>query len=244
MKFIQDYKQRLLVVSLFAIAMAFIESAVVVYLREIYYPNGFDFPLVQIDLYVGLTEILREVATIVLLICIGYMAGSNLVSRFAYFIFSFAIWDIYYYVFLKLILGWPENLLTWDILFLIPVTWVGPVITPIILSFSMIMLGVIILYYQNKNEKAIIKSYSWLILIGGSLLIIFVFCLDYSNYVLAEYSFSELFSMQYSDDFKFYIQSYIPSHFNWFLFILGEIIILMGILSVYFSNKKNKYHPL
>ena len=89
------------IVLLFSIAMGFLESAVVIYLRKIYYPNGFSLPLVAIDKDILLTELLREAATIIMLLTVGIIAGKTKVSRFAYFIFCFGVWDIFYYVFLK-----------------------------------------------------------------------------------------------------------------------------------------------
>ena len=132
---------RLTWVIIFSIAMAFLESAVVVYIREIYYPEGFNFPLKLIDNHIAITELLRELATVIMLIAIAVLAGKNSYERFAYFILSFAIWDIFYYVFLKMILNWPLSFLEWDVLFLLPYTWVGPVIAPIINSILMIILA-------------------------------------------------------------------------------------------------------
>jgi hypothetical protein len=114
--------------------MGYMESSVVVYLRAIMYPDGFGFPLAPFDSHLAVTEIFREVATIIMLLGAGIIAGKTFPERFAWFIYCFAIWDIFYYVFLKALLGWPESFMTWDILFLIPATWVGPVISPIIVS--------------------------------------------------------------------------------------------------------------
>ena len=61
-----------------------------------------------------------------MLLAVAYIAGGNGPQRFGYFLLSFGIWDVFYYVFLKVLIGWPESLLTWDVLFLIPLTWVGP----------------------------------------------------------------------------------------------------------------------
>jgi hypothetical protein len=218
-----------IVVTGFAIAMGFLESAVVVYLREIYYPAGFKFPLAPISPNIAITEILREAATLIMLLGIGYLAGRNFSTRFAWFIYSFAIWDIFYYVFLKLLLNWPESLMTDDILFLIPVTWVGPVITPVIVSFSMILLATIIIYNDDQHIKTRLNVSDWLIFIVGSLILILGFTWDYSNYILEHFSFSEIFSVQNKDALYKTAAQYIPRNFNWFLFILGQSTILYGI---------------
>ena len=114
------YIRTCIIVTILSIAMGFLECAVVIYMREILYPGGFEFPLAAIEGDLALTEILREAATMVMLLAIGLMAGRNRSERFAWFLYSFAVWDIFYYVFLKILIGWPSSLLTWDILFLIP----------------------------------------------------------------------------------------------------------------------------
>lgn len=228
---------KLLWVTVFAIAMAFMESAVVVYLREIYYPEGFEFPLSPIDMHIAVTELLREAATIIMLIMIGVFAGKNFITGFAYFIYAFAIWDIYYYIFLKLILGWPERLLTWDILFLIPVTWVGPVIAPIILSLTMILLAISIIYF-NRIEKRTLNRFEWYFLIVGSVILVFGFCLDYTVFLMEKYQFQDIFQLSGDAEFQAYLASYIPGEFNWTVFILGEILLLIGIGNYMYRNRK------
>ena len=104
----------------FGIAMGFVEAAVVVYLREIIYPEGFCFPLKEIPSNLLFVETAREVATIIMLIAIALLAGRTLDEKISYFLYSFGIWDIFYYIWLKVTLNWPPSLLTKDILFLIP----------------------------------------------------------------------------------------------------------------------------
>ncbi len=84
--------------------MGFLEAAVVVYLRELYYPEGFAFPLKQLAPNVLLIEYLREISTIIMLFSIGYIAGRKFYDRLSFFLLSFGIWDIFYYVWLKLLL--------------------------------------------------------------------------------------------------------------------------------------------
>lgn len=222
-------KRILIIVSAFAIAMGFLESAVVVYIREICYPGGFDFPMVMPSGNIAITELMREAATLVMLICVGLMAGRNVSERFAWFLYSFAVWDIFYYIFLKLLVGWPASLLTWDVLFLIPVTWVGPVIAPVIVSLTMILFAMLILRFSYRSRKAGISAFQWLLLVTGSLVLILSFTWDYSGFVLEHHSFSEIWSLP-GEQLAITISGYIPRKFNWFLFCLGDSIILGGIL--------------
>ena len=94
-----------------AAAMAFLESSVVVYLRVLYYPEGFSFPLKVINQDILVTEVFREAATIIILFTIGLIATKSLIARFAVFIYAFAIWDIFYYIYLICLIGWPISFL-------------------------------------------------------------------------------------------------------------------------------------
>ena len=228
----------LIIISLFSISMGFLESAVVVYMRDILYPGGFDFPLAPIDGHLALTEILREAATMIMLLTVGLLAGRNASERFAWFLYSFAVWDIFYYIFLKLLIGWPASLLTWDILFLIPVTWVGPVIAPVIVALTMIFFALIILQYSYPSRTASISTLQLIMLVTGSVVLIISFTWDYSGFILENNSFSEIWTMPKNSLYEL-ATSYIPRKFNWWLFCLGEGIILAGILNFYRQTHRN-----
>ena len=212
--------------TLFSIAMGYLETAVVVYLRAIYYPNGFDFPLENMNNSIAVTELGREAATIIMLVGIGILSGKNPTQRFALFLYSFAIWDIFYYVFLKVLLNWPESLFTWDILFLIPLPWVGPVICPCIISLSMILLAAILIYFNDKDPSLKINSKEWLLFIGGSLTVIFSFVLDCYKCIHV-----------YKGEVLDAISQYVPQHFDWWIFSLGILMIWSAILLFYFRVK-------
>jgi hypothetical protein len=222
--------RRVVWTSAFAIAMAYLESAVVVYLRKIYYPNGFRFPLVALDVSIAVTEIFREAATVVMLIAIGALVGRSRYEKFAFFLLSFAVWDIFYYVFLWLLLAWPESLMTWDILFLIPVMWVGPVVTPIILSLTMIVLAGGILKIEAAGTFRGIRPSEWALLIVGSVVVIVSFTADYTTFVVQEGGWQSLFSME--DAARSIREQYIPIEFPWWIFVVGEGIIVAGIVKM------------
>jgi hypothetical protein len=153
MKSAKIFTPKIIAILLFGIAFGYIEAAVVIYLRQIYSPEGFNIPFypylfyfgssINIPLYLSLSnylvEILREAATMIVLVTFSYLAGKQFLERLAIFLFTFAVWDIFYYTFLFLIIRWPPSLLTMDILFLIPVPWLTPVIMPI--TASLIMIG-------------------------------------------------------------------------------------------------------
>src|SRR4051812_22501973 len=135
-------RSRWLVVVTYAAAMAWVESAVVYYLRTMidrivpYQPN----PLPILG-GLGMVEMVREAATLLMLFAVGCLAGRTWRARLGYFAVAFGAWDIFYYAFLKVICGWPRSLLDWDILFLLPLPWWGPVLAPVSIALLMILWG-------------------------------------------------------------------------------------------------------
>lgn len=147
-------ERKFIALFLFGVAMAFVEAAAVVYLREVYYPSGF-LAVEIIPLRIYSVEVVREAATIIMLASVAYLSFTNLKHRFFAFLWIFAIWDIFYYVFLKIILNWPESLATSDVLFLLPFPWVAPVWFPLL--FWSIMFIVSSSYF-SRIKKGISKG--------------------------------------------------------------------------------------
>ena len=229
-------KLKIITITIFAIAMGFLESAVVIYMRELLYPGGFNFPLSPIPVHLALTELLRELATLIMLLTIAMVAGRNFSQRFAWFIFSFAIWDIFYYIFLKLMVGWPESLMTWDILFLIPTTWTGPVLAPVLVSLTMILLAMVILFFSDKGLNTRINGKEWAGLIIGSLVLILGFILDYSQHMLTYFSLPDMFRFK-NPEVLHVAMRYIPLRFPWWIFGIGEVVILTS-MAIYWIRMK------
>lgn len=224
--------------TVFSIAMGYMESAVVIYLRKIYYPGGFQFPLVPMETNIAMVELFREAATLIMLLGIGILSASTATLRFACFIFCFAVWDLFYYVFLWVFLGWPASLITWDILFLIPVPWVGPVIAPCIISLTMIVLALSIFYFQRRGLATQLKVNEWGLLCVGSFLVILSFIWDYWKYV-RDLKLSELTNtFSGSQDMFNELINFVPVVFNWPLFLTGEFILLYGIIVFIHRIKK------
>jgi len=170
--------KKYLYVAIFAIAMAYFEAAVVVYLRELYYPEGFSLPLIDIPHRMIVIELFREASTLIMLIVVAALCGKKFWERFGYFIILFGIWDIFYYVWLNVTLGWPASLLEWDVLFLIPYPWIGPVIAPVSISVVMILTGYSItkLYYKGRQFKPTL--FSWVLAIIATCMILLSFMYD------------------------------------------------------------------
>jgi hypothetical protein len=144
-----------LTVVIFAVAMAFMESAVVVYLqRALAITPDQLFPLRRADVVgdLGGIEVGREAATLVMLTAIGRLAGRSWLDRLAWTAVAFGIWDIGYYVWLWVFIGWPHAVGTWDVLFLIPIPWTAPVWAPVAVSLALIGFGLAAAYRTSAGR--------------------------------------------------------------------------------------------
>ena len=170
--------KRWLAVVAYAAGMAWVESAVVYYLRTMvdrivpYQP----YPLPIIG-GLGTVEVVREAATILMLFSVGYLAGRTWRARLGYFAIAFGAWDIFYYAFLKVICGWPTSLLDWDILFLIPLPWWGPVLAPMSIALLMIFWGTLVSGW-NINLKGYAEWKGWALSFFGVCLALYLFMAD------------------------------------------------------------------
>jgi len=200
------------------VAFGYIESAVVVYLREIYYPEGFAFPLVMIQDRIMLTEVLREAATLLIILATVCLAYQRLQSRIAAFVVLFGVWDIFYYLFLKLLLDWPESLVTLDILFLIPAPWVGPIWAPVLVSIGFIYAGTAILM-RNHQSRFLHFGRGFILLELFSALLIII------SFVIPGLSV---------------IEQSLPTHFPWYLFLTGFFIGISVFLYYFYRFKHTK----
>ena len=167
---------------IFGIAFAYIEAAVVVYLRTIFHPEGFTFPLTDFGITPSwkrllLTEIGREAASMVLISTAAWLFGQTLQQRFAYFLAIFAVWDIFYYIWLKILINWPGSIMDWDILFLIPITWAGPLLAPVLTSLTLLIFAVITLYRSCTGSPLEVAPIDWGGFILAGLVVVVSFCI-------------------------------------------------------------------
>ncbi|HEX3681664.1 MAG TPA: hypothetical protein VHU83_03910 [Bryobacteraceae bacterium] len=206
--------------ALFAIAFGYVEAAVVAYLRSIYtplrahfYPGTSSelFPLLSLDQLRTLgpehlarlnIELGRELATLLMLAGVAAAATRNARQWAAAFVMCFGIWDISFYAFLKVLLNWPASLLTWDILFLLPVPWVGPVLAPVLVSVSMIGAGCVVLWREDSESPVQIGAAQWAFIVLGGAIVFAAFIADFRNTAAGGN----------------------PKAFHWWLFAVGEAI--------------------
>jgi hypothetical protein len=204
---------RWIVVVVFAIAMAGVESATVFYLRvlvdrvEPYQPN----PL-PINNALGDVELWREAATLVMLATVGMLAGRTWRRRLGYAALAFGAWDIYYYVFLRLMAPWPQSLMDWDILFLLPLPWWGPVLAPTSIALLMIVWGTMATQRHDDTTEAPAS----LVLAGaGILLALGIFMAD---------------AWRALPGGREAILQALPVTFNWPLFLVALVLMASPIL--------------
>jgi hypothetical protein len=203
-------------VTAFAVAMANVEAMIVVYLRRLYYPGGFAFPLVIIDLSTMSLELIREACTVVMLATFGLAAGRTLAGKFAHFLIGFGLWDIFYYVWLKIILNWPPSLLTWDVLFLIPVPWIGPVLAPVTVACTMVGMGLTLLWLETQGPILPAGRRVWLLQIAAAFVIILSFTLDVVPRL---------------DTAGSRLARWIPTSYRWWMLLLGQAVAISSFIS-------------
>lgn len=206
------------IVVIYAGAMAWVESAVVFYLRsmmdriEPYQPN----PLPAIGGFARV-ELPRELATLIMLFAVGMLAARTWRARFGYVLIAFGVWDIFYYVFLKIICGWPHSLFDWDVLFLLPMPWWGPVLSPVLISLMMILWGTLASQFEQRRSSTLSSWRVWILNFTGVALALYVFMAD--TIAVSHQGLEAIWTM-------------LPEHFNWPLFCMALALMaapLMGI---------------
>lgn len=213
------FLKRALIVSAYAFAMAYLESAVVVYLqRALSMTPATLFPLRDQATLGGLgsIEVGREVATIVMIAAVGWLAGRSLLERLAWASVVFGIWDIGYYFWLWVFIGWPTSLGRTDLLFLLPIPWVAPVAAPMIVSIALIGFGLFAASRINRGEQLILKAKDWLLMSVGGVIVIVSFTLDAGRI----------------------LNGGMPRAFSWPVFVIGMAIAGHGARPVLISKSR------
>jgi hypothetical protein len=209
-------KTRWLTVVTFAVAMAWVESAVVFYLRThidriVPYQN---YPLPVVGGF-GFAELVREFATLVMLLTVGILAGKTWRARIGYSAIAFGVWDVFYYVFLKIMCDWPSSLMDWDILFLIPLPWWGPVLAPVLIAMLMIVWGTLATQSERPPRQILPSVGAWSLNLIGMALALYVFMAD---------------TLQLSAGGLDTIRRFLPTYFNWPLFCVALALMSAPVI--------------
>jgi hypothetical protein len=203
-------RTRWAIVMVFAIAMAWVEAASVFYIRALVdriEPYQADpLPPDAMNGALGTVELWREAATLVMIVTLGVLAGRTWRRRAGYAALAFGAWDIFYYLFLRLISGWPRTLLDWDILFLLPLPWWGPVLAPVSIALVMILWGTL----ATQSDGATDAPWAWALASFGIVLALAVFMIDTGRAL---------------PDGRDAVLQVLPTTFNWPLFWVAVLLI-------------------
>jgi len=165
-------------VALFAFAMAYVEAASVVYLRRIYDITDLIRDVAPYDRALSPVEVGREAATLVMLAAVGWAVGRTWRSRVGFAFFAFGAWDIFYYVWLRMMIGWPTSLLDPDILFLIPLPWWGPVLSPVLIALLAVAGGAAAIVQEDRGRAVRLGVAEWACLALGAAAVLYAFMAD------------------------------------------------------------------
>ncbi len=160
---------------------------------------------------VGGAEVVREFATLVMLGTVSWLAGRTRRSRFGYFLLTFGWWDILYYVFLRVLTGWPRSLLDWDILFLLPLPWWGPVLAPCLIAALMVVFGTLVTQFREEGAAPWPGWPSRIACGLGGALALYVFMAD---------------AIRAAPQGEAALRAMLPTRFHWPLF--GVALLLMA----------------
>jgi hypothetical protein len=214
MKRLREVRARWLLVFVFAVGMAWVEAACVYYLRlivdriEPYQAN----PLPMRG-NLQPVELVREAATLVMLLTVGALAGGTRRVRLGYTAIAFGVWDIFYYLFLRMICGWPRSMFDWDVLFLLPLPWWGPVLAPVCIASLMIAWGTLVSQHPAGDLESPHAITAWRVCWLGIALALYVFMAD---------------SLRARD---------LPTTFNWPLFAVALALMAAPVAEICFAGR-------
>ena len=219
-----QFTKKLLWVGLFAVAFAYLEAAVVVYLRQMYGIHDLLRDIPAFDSMIAFVEVGREFSTLIMLLSVGWAAGRSLQTRLGFAFFAFGLWDIFYYIWLKLFINWPESLLTTDVLFLLPLPWWGPVIGPVLIAVLMVIGGSLAVIADDRGQAVRFSAIKGILLIEGIMVLL--------------YSFMEnsLAALPADVDTLSRLR---PSTFNWPLYLIGLIVAWYMVLRATWPGTQN-----
>jgi hypothetical protein len=205
-----------LLVVTFAAAMAWVEAACVYYLRalvdRVYPYQANPLPIRGVLIPV---ELVREAATLIMLLAVGMAAARSWLKRLAYTAIAFGVWDILYYVFLRIMSDWPTSLLDWDILFLLPLPWWGPVLAPVCIASLMIAWGTLVTQFPRGTLRSPAPFAPWGLNMLGIMLALYVFMAD------------SLHLLHRGLDAT---RQVLPTQFNWPLFCVALALMAMPVV--------------
>jgi hypothetical protein len=207
------FRSTAFIVVIFAVSMAYLESAVVVYLQRALSVTPQDlFPLRGPETVGDLAaiEVGRELATLAMLAAVGWLAGRQPLERLAWTAIAFGVWDIAYYGWLWVFVGWPSAPGTWDVLFLIPIPWAGPVWAPVAVSAALIGFGLVAAREMSRGRPVLVGPRDVALALTGGVFVIASFVADAPRLM----------------------DGGLPGWYPWPLFLVGMVLAVIASMSV------------
>lgn len=201
-------------VAVYAVAMAYLEAACVVYLRRIYGISDLVRDVAPYDSTITPIELGREAATLVMILAVALAAGRSRKARLGMACFTFGTWDIFYYVWLRLLIDWPASLLAPDILFLIPLPWWGPVLAPVLVALLSVAGGTLAVVHDDRKRPMRLGAAGWITLLAGTLAVLYSFMADALRALPAD---AEALSRLR------------PTAFGWPVFLAGYVAMICAV---------------
>jgi hypothetical protein len=153
-------------------------------------------------------EVGRELSTILLVTLMAWAVSRTVAQGFASFSLAFGVWDLAYYLWLRLLTGWPASLFDWDFLFAAPLPWVAPVLAPLLVAATMTGTGVVFLWLDASERPMRPGAGHWATVLLGAAAILAAFWWDFRNIMDEGY----------------------PNPFHWPLFLAGLGVGVAGFV--------------
>lgn len=200
---------------LFAITMAYMEATIVIYLRELYYPDNLLalFPLKLMTSTHFAIELGRESAAMLMIISVAMLVERGFTRCFAVYCYVMGVWDLFYYIWLKLLIDWPTAWLEWDVLFLIPWIWLGPWICPAVIALLFVGWGLFVIRRDSTDSPIQFSRWNGVLFVLGATCGLASFlqpALPYLNNPVL-------------------LEGYMPGQFNWSLYVAGTLLMAGGL---------------
>ena len=209
-------RKRWVVVFVYAVAMAWGEAAVVLYLRTMFHRiDPYQANPMPMSGNLGAVEVAREAATMVMLLTVGILAGHTWRRRIGYIAVAFGAWDIFYYIFLNIMCGWPRSVMDWDVLFLIPLPWWGPVLAPMLIASLMIFWGTFASQFEHVRRPVLPELAAAGTGLIGAMIGLLVFMTD---------------SMAAVSHGATAVRNVLPKSFNWSLFCVALLLMAAPVM--------------
>jgi hypothetical protein len=198
--------------------MGLLEAICVAYIRQIIFPPDGNIANTPISDFNFTLEAIRESMTIIMITTLSILAAFNWRTRLAMFFLAFGIWDIFYYVGLKIFLDWPATIMDWDTLFLIPVAWYSPIIVPVLISTYFIIGSIFIILHESNGTNL---RFNFTVVI-----------LQFLGFAVWFYSFVNNSAMISEN-------GYANVEYSWALFFLGLIFGISSLIAAFMLGKKS-----